>query len=381
MRIVWIYKSPWKKPGPIVYMGLLNALSFAQNGFETDLFVGAGDPSDTACDLDEYYGVHYHPELTLHRIPTRGERKRDLYRSALGHVELLSRQGKEVMVVTRELGCLGALISLKKRYPLLKVFHETHDYYLTCRHLEKRTWSAVRRMWAERLLLPKLDGLICLTEHQRALYQQWFPSLPMIAAPLGTLDLPHCQMPEKRRQLRSLAYIGHLHSYKGLEIIISLARNLARHEVRMNCFGGKAEQVAQLRSKAEAEGLGSHLFFEPFLCPRRLHDLLDEQISIGLVPLQDTYYSRYLTCPVKALDFLSHGLPIVASELPSVHEVLRGSGMTCECNDVEAFSKTVLTLLDDSALYANLTRRSYQRGRELLWTERARRIWSFAQST
>ena len=56
-RVVWINKSNWRKPGPIVYMGLLYAMAFAEHGIATDYFVGYGDESDTEKYLQDFYGV------------------------------------------------------------------------------------------------------------------------------------------------------------------------------------------------------------------------------------------------------------------------------------------------------------------------------------
>lgn len=374
MHVVWINKSAWRKPGPIVYMGLLNALSFAANGWPTEYFVGAGDPSDTDGDLRDFYGVAPHPQLAVRRVAEASGARRAVYDAALARIAELAESGRRVWVFTRELGCLGDLVRLKRRHPNLKVAHEAHDYYLSVRHLPRRGWSAWRRLWAERLLLPRVDGLVLLTEHQRALYQQWMPALPMTAQPLGCLELPPPADLEARRGKRRLAYIGHLHDYKGLELIFALAARLSAHGVEIACYGGGDAQVERLRARAADAGLAQGLRFHPFMSPQALHRTLATEASLSLVPLQDTYYSRYLTCPVKALDSLSHGLPVLGSDLPSVREVARDAARYCSSDAAEEFAATALALLDDAAAYAAASRAAHGRAAELAWRLRAQRI-------
>jgi glycosyltransferase involved in cell wall biosynthesis len=205
------------------------------------------------------------------------------------------------------------------------------------------------------------------------LYQQQLPQLPILAAPLGCLNFP-VQDAEKRRIKRKVVYIGHLHSYKGSDFIFEIAKAFQSKNINLTCYGGHEPQIKNLRSKAHQLGLDDVLKFETFVSPANLHHILDHQVSIGLVPLQDTFYSRYLTCPVKALDFLSHGLPIIASELPSLREVLREAGVYCFSSDAVQFAQAIEALLDSNTIYQAASQKSYQRNTKLQWPLRAKKI-------
>lgn len=372
-RVVWINKSDWKKSGPIVYMGLLNALSFAQCQIETDYFVGYGQESDTAEDLTQFYAVEPSPFLHIHRIKQHQSKHRTIYQQAIHQITQYLQNNDDVLVITRELGALSKLLTLKKHYPQFKLLYESHDFYLTRTHLPKKGWSTLRRQWAERLLIPKADGLICLTEYQRALYQQQFNTLPILALPLGCLTFPKQEV-EQRRLQRHVVYIGHLHDYKGSELIFELAKQLKSKNIRLSCYGGSKKQVTQLRLRAKNQSVDSILKFETFISPAQLHLMLESKISIGLVPLQDTFYSRYLTCPVKALDFLSHGLPVVASSLPSIHAVLASAGNYCNSKDAHQFAQQLETLLDNQSAYQTASDKSNQQSHTLRWKLRAEKI-------
>ncbi len=373
LRVVWINKSNWLKPGPIVYMGLLNALAFAQLKIATDYFVGYGDESDTEQDFLQFYGLEPSSFLTIYRIEESTSVKRNVYKQAILKIDEYLKKGDKVIALTRELGALSKLLKIKNASVGLQVIYESHDYYLTRSHLSKRGFSALRRQWAERFLIRKADALICLTEHQRALYQQQLTELPMIAVPLGCLNFPE-QDAEKRRRKRNVVYIGHLHSYKGSDFIFEIAKALKSKEIILSCYGGHKSQVEKLCLKTKRLGLDDVLKFEAFVEPKDLHRFLDKEVSIGLVPLQDTFYSRYLTCPVKALDFLSHGLPIVASELPSLREVLQDAGNYCCSSDALQFAQAIELLLDNNLSYQFASQKSYQRNTKLQWPLRAKKI-------
>ncbi|ESS72209.1 glycosyl transferase group 1 [Methyloglobulus morosus KoM1] len=380
-RIVWINKSDWLKPGPIVYMGLLNALAFVQMGLPTDYFIGAGPDSDTNEDLADFYGQQPHDLLAIHRIKDQKRGQRRVYSVALENLAAYCSRGEKVVVLTREIGALSLLLRLKAKYPKLKVLYEAHDYYLTTRYLKKQglSISDLRRCWSEWMLIPKTDGLICLTEHQRALYQQGFPKLPIIALPLGCLTPTKKSTLEQRRLHRRIVYIGHLHHFKGVELIFDLAGRLKHGNVQLQSFGGNADEIRSLQNKAEQEGLGEVLQFKPFISPKSLHEILDNEISLGLMPLLDTFYNRYLTCPVKALDFLAHGLPVLASDLPSTRGVLCEAGFYCSSKSVTDFARNALMLLDDPALYESASAVSYGRRDELQWQLRAQAILDFVE--
>jgi glycosyltransferase involved in cell wall biosynthesis len=102
--------------------------------------------------------------------------------------------------------------------------------------------------------------------------------------------------------------------------------------------------------------------------------------SLGVVMLADTYYNRYLTCPVKALDYLSHGVPALGTDIQSVQEVLGNAGTYLPEGDEEAFVTAALHLLDDPVAYANAVARTRARAAQITWQERAKALTAYART-
>jgi glycosyltransferase involved in cell wall biosynthesis len=183
---------------------------------------------------------------------------------------------------------------------------------------------------------------------------------------------------EEKRNRRTLMYVGHIHAEKGVDFLLSAARLLAKKNVRILFCGGEPRQVPEYESRAAAMGIAEHVAFIPFKAPVEMHRVMAREASLGVVMLKDTFYNRYLTCPVKALDYLSHGIPAVGSDIPSVHEVLGDAGTYVPPERLEDFVGAVLGLLDDSGRYETMVTQSILRSREISWPLRARILADFA---
>ncbi len=390
MTFLWVNKRDWRHPGPIVNVGVRNAASRAASGRETHLVVGAGAPSDTAADLRDFYGVGAPAGLHVHRVPRRRlfggvagvESSVPIFRYAFRLARELARRGGPVAVLTREAAFLPYLAVLRRWTPHVRAFYEAHDLYadLAWRAADGRPvrWGDRRQGFLERLCLPRLDGLVCITAGQQALYAKLFPKLPSVALPLGTDPQPPGD-DEARRHGRRLVYVGHLNRQKGIESLFRAAPALARAGVRLALWGGYGQQAEALRERAVAEGWGEMVEGAGFRPPEELRRDLATRAGVGLVTLEETFYNRHLTCPVKALDYLSHGLPVVASDLPTTRGVLGGGGAAryVPPGDAEALAAAVRAFFDDAGTYARAAAAARARAAELSWANRAGRLEEF----
>ncbi len=395
MTFVWVNKRDWRSAGPIVNVGVRNAYALAAIGQETHLVVGAGETSDTGTDLATHYGLIIHPQLHVHRVPRRalsaslGWRPHQtssapVFRAATRLVQQLLRQAGSVAVLTREASFLPRLAWLKARHGArLLAFYEAHDFHLDLRWRRRHGLPVrsqdVRQALLERLLLAHLDGVICITGEQAQLFQRALPSLRVCTLPLGTTPEPALSAVavERRRAWRRAVYVGRLSRGKGRDELLAAAPALAQAGVQLAFWGGNPEQAAALARQAEELPLPIEVV--PHRTPEALRGALGQEVSVGLAPLADDAYNRYLTCPVKALDYLSHGLPTVATDLPSTREVLGGAGAGAfvPAGDAEALGRAVVHLLDDPVRYAAAADAAQARGEELAWPRRAERLLAF----
>lgn len=386
-QVVWIHSGGWRTQAAISYIGVHNAWSFAQAGVKSHLLLPAkqaDDPVDLG--LREHYGLDPHPNLEIHRVTA--QRKwwhwhHPFYVEASRFVQALRKSmGPEepLVVLTREQRFLPFLARLA-RLPRVVTLFEPHFFFVD------QAWRGItvsrgdrRRGCLERRYLPQLHGLVCITGEQEKLYRQAMPDLPTLHAPLGVKSLaPGQQARPDWRERRTLAYIGHLHGYKGIDALVEFGRQLEQAGVGVDLFGGSPEEVDRYRRQCAERGVRG-LHWHSFLPPAQVFPALAKVASVGIVALEDTYYNRHLTCPVKALDFLALGLPVVASDLPSTRDVLGDAGTYFQPGSMAAMLAQVTRLIEDSAAYAAACEASRQQAERLSWTNRARRILVFSEA-
>ena len=73
------------------------------------------------------------------------------------------------------------------------------------------------------------------------------------------------------------------------------------------------------------------------------------QASVALLPLPDEPVARLFTSPLKLFDYMAAGVPIVASDLPALREVLRHeqNALLATPGDPDSFAAAVQRILAD----------------------------------
>lgn len=410
MIFLWVNKRAWRQPGPVVNIGLRNAHSLAALGWETHFCVGETETapaSDTAADLRDFYALPPLDALHVHRVARRRtvlgtQSSSSIFVYAARLARTLAKRNRRdadaaaptLVILTREAAFLPRLLWLRATLPGdVRVFYEAHDFYADISYFaaDKRPVKAQdrRQSWLERAFLPRLDGLVCIIGPQCELYARRFPRLRTISLPLGTdpaLGEPLSDGElEARRAQRRLVYVGQIHQHKGVRLAMRAAPQFRAAGVRLAFWGGSEKQCAEVREQARAIGCGDTVEAVPFRPPHELHRALAREASLGFVALEPNYYNRLLTCPVKALDYLSHGLPTLATDLPSIRDIFGSASDAVRwlpaADDADAFVRAAQALLDDPAAYARAARAAHRRAEELSWENRARRLVEFVTAT
>lgn len=375
---MWVHSGGWKSHAAISYIGVHNAWSFASCGVECHLFMpDTGNDSATEEDLRGFYGLEPDPHLIVHRVRLKRHwwHLRHPYFAHAEEQARALRQSGPLLVLTREQRFLATLARLVRRDDCRGLF-ETHFLYADQGWRTDPISRGDRKRGAlERTYLPRISGIVAITSDQLKLYQTALPGLRGIAASLGAKTLALDADDEERRQRRCAAYIGHLLTTKGVPRLLGTAQQLAQHDVRLALFGGTPEDVARVGAVA------ANVSCTPFLPPADMFKAVAQRASLGVVALEENFCNRHLTCPVKALDFLALGMPVVASDLPSTREVLGNAGIFFPAGDTARMVAEISRLLDDPDLYRKHARLARERGADLSWPKRARRILDWVGAT
>lgn len=156
----------------------------------------------------------------------------------------------------------------------------------------------------------------------------------------------------------ALNYIGTVSSlvdYEGLDHLVEAFAFLAPEFPKLRLLlVGSGTAAPALQDQAAKLGLGNSVIFTGRV-PRESASLYHQAMDVFVVPRKDLDVTRAVT-PLKPVEALASGRPVVASDLPALREiVVHGvNGMLSPADDPQSLAETLATLLGDEPLRRSL---------------------------
>jgi glycosyltransferase involved in cell wall biosynthesis len=171
-------------------------------------------------------------------------------------------------------------------------------------------------------------------------------------------------------------YVGQFQAWKGVQNLIRALALLPR--VRLEIVGGvsgRDPRRESLEALAAETGVAGRITWAGFLTPEQMSDRF-RAAAVAVHPLAQTVEGRLFTSPLKLLEYMAAGLPIVASDLPSTCQILshEQTALLVPPDDPQALAASIRRLLDDPALADRLGAAAFQSAGRFSWDERARKI-------
>jgi glycosyltransferase involved in cell wall biosynthesis len=145
--------------------------------------------------------------------------------------------------------------------------------------------------------------------------------------------------------------------------------------------GNDPEDLRRLQALSGALGLESRVHFVGQVPPHAVGDYWS-RARVGVVPLPGAGFveAARFTSPLKIFEAMQAGTPLVATDLPSVRELIhdREHALLAAPDDPAALARSIETLLVDRRLAARLVSAAGHRVLEFSWEARARRVLEFA---
>src|SRR5262249_46193853 len=138
--------------------------------------------------------------------------------------------------------------------------------------------------------------------------------------------------------LRMVVYTGHLYSWKGVDTLAEAARLLS-DDIRIFVVGGTPDDIRNFRQICTGVANLS-------IVGHRNHAQVPIwQKSADVLVLPNTArenISKYYTSPMKLFEYMASGRPIVATDLPSIMEILnRDMAFICKPDDAAAMAAAI----------------------------------------
>ena len=174
--------------------------------------------------------------------------------------------------------------------------------------------------------------------------------------------LPHRPWPGRQGALQ-LGYVGHLYDGRGVDVLIEMARTLP--QVDLHFVGGHDRDVQRW---SDASAGVPNIFFHGFV-PHSQLSAFYEHFEVLLAPYQREVYAAggvetsAVMSPLKLFEYMSRGVPMVASDLPAIRAVLSDghTAVLVDPADPGEWARSVSELLEDPGRRSRIGQEAYRR--------------------
>ncbi len=362
MKIVYLSRSaiPSTYANSIQVMKMCEA--FTKNGLDVTLLAHCN--TDNLADIFNFYNIKY--PFTIKHV--------QLSKNNKTNISFVIKEVKEILKIKPQI-VYGRFLEACLLSAMLK--------YNTLYEAHKLPQNPVS-VFSARLLfnLPHFRRLIVITRALSEMFKTKYrlKTQKVVVAHDGA-DLPephpYNRLPESDDMLH-VGYIGNLYPGKGMELIIKLIP-LAPWAM-FHIIGGTKRDIGYWKSKV---GNAKNVKFYGFIPPSRLQPFR-ESFDIALLPSQPEVRNNFNKIdtgdnisPLKLFEYMAAGLPIIASDLPSIREVLENekTAILLPPDNEEAWINALKALKDNPKKRRKLgenARRLFMAN--FTWDARARKV-------
>ncbi len=174
---------------------------------------------------------------------------------------------------------------------------------------------------------------------------------------------------------RTVAYVGTLQFWKGLDTLLDALALAPALRLRI-IGGGSDEEQARLAARIKTLGLQERVELSGRLPQHRLPGALASvACAVHPLPPEHSIAARF-TSPLKLFEYMALGLPIVASDLPSVREALTDgtNARLFKPGQPKALAAALQELCSNTKLAARFGEQAGRDSRHYSYEARARRL-------
>ena len=233
-------------------------------------------------------------------------------------------------------------------------------------------------------LLKRIKGLVVITQKLKEFYQKKGIAQEKILVIPDGVDLDDFNIeitkPEARRKLnlpldkKIIMYVGLFDKWKGYLTLLQASKFLNR-EMKLVMIGGTEKQVNKLREEYPNVIFLGYLPYANLPVNQKAADVLVIPNS-GKMAI-----SKYYTSPLKLFSYMASQRPIVASDLPSLREILdENTAVLVKPDNPNALAQGIKTALKNPDFSDNISEQAFRDVRKYTWAKRVEKILNFINS-
>jgi glycosyltransferase involved in cell wall biosynthesis len=186
-------------------------------------------------------------------------------------------------------------------------------------------------------------------------------------------------LPQERPIIGYTGRFRTLDMEKGIpELIQTLPRiaPVADQEPLLLCVGGPMDVTQAYHEQARSLGIPEHQLMFVDRVPNADIPLWIGACDVVTIPWPWNKFSAYYTSPVKRFEYMASGVPIVASDLPSLREVLCNgeNAVLVQAGDVDALATGLNRVLQNPDWAARIGQQARCDAQKNTWHKRAEQI-------
>lgn len=182
-----------------------------------------------------------------------------------------------------------------------------------------------------------------------------------------------------------IGYIGRFHTMGKEKGILDLVHAMADPELRelnplLLCVGGPIDPVPQYTALAQSLGVpADSLRFVDRVPTPEIPTWL-AALDVGTLPYPDAEHYPTAMSPLKLFEYMAAGLPIVATDLPSLRDVLEDgeNALLVPPGDPVSLARSLTRILEDARAARALGDRARRDATQYTWSRRAERALAAA---
>jgi glycosyltransferase involved in cell wall biosynthesis len=354
--------------------------AFARHGF--NVVLGAAHKKGVTGDsVLEYFRLPSLQNLKFVFLPRYFQFSQDvivsfqtLFLHRLKDYILKARARGEIDIIyTRHLKV--AEFCLKQKFGIPLIF-ESHEVFSLGQVDSPEKFK--RLFEQEKYVYSQIQGLVTISNHLKDYLQGHFPiQCPILRASDGVdLDL-FGSLSRANVDKNLLIYTGSLFGWKGVDTIIKAMRYLP--DQKLWIFGGSPSEISEKQILANKWKVSDRCLFKGYVTRTGLTEPLAKAF-IGVLPNHREEISERFTSPLKLFEYMAAGKVIVASDLPSIREILDDrKAYLCPPASPRSLAETVHSVYRDPKIAESRIAEAKVAAQNYSWDRRAMNIRSFLE--
>lgn len=177
-----------------------------------------------------------------------------------------------------------------------------------------------------------------------------------------------------------LLFQGGLSSGRNLDVLVSSMRYVSACDVVLVILGS-GELSNPLQSLISHLKLGRRVFIHPSVAQHELLHLT-AAADAGVIPYQANCLNNYYCTPNKLFEFISAGLPILASDLPEIRKIVsnNGIGLVGDLSEPKGIAKSIEELFGDPVRFKEFIARVAATRKVICWEQEEKSLIGIYES-